>query len=345
MAAPRVIHIVPLGRVPDHHLLTASRAVRERFGCQPVVVPAMPIPAAARHSERQQLDADALLELLFDEVSFDVCRVLGITADDIFAENRNFVFGYAHMRDRVAIVSVARLGAQAQVDKAVVHELGHTFHAPHCTQGRCVMRQVEHLHELDDLEIDFCRGCAAKIRAAVGRAADDPECLFELAGSFMRRRRPARAVQAFTAACSRDPGNAHYANDLGVAFLALGERAAATQAFRRAIELAPSYPHAYYNLGIVFRERGDVAEADAHFAAALERDTDSRSAHRYLGILHQDYFFDPPRARAYLERYVALGGTDVDVRRRLRVLSRRGLNELSTSSRRLIDLIESTAPV
>src|SRR5262249_62077077 len=131
-------------------------------------------------------------------------------------------------------------------------------------------------------------------------------------------------------------------NALGVAYLPLAARSASPRACRRGIDLAPDFPHAYYTLGILFRERGDISTADTLFSAALERDTDTCSAHRYLGILHQDYFQDPPRARAHLERYVALGGTDIDVRRRLRLLTRRALSEIATSSRRLI---ESTVPV
>jgi Flp pilus assembly protein TadD len=240
------------------------------------------------------------------------------------------------------MVSTARLTVAAQLEKAVVHELGHTFHAPHCPQVRCVMHQVEHLHQLDRLDSDLCAACTARVNVVIAQSIHSAEALFDLGGSYMRRRRHAKAVLAYQAAGARNPENPHYANDLGVALLALGERLAAHEAFQRAVALDPNYPHAYYNLGIIFRERGDVGTADGLFAAALERDGDARSAHRYLGILHQDYFQDPPRARAYLERYVALGGSDGEVRRRLRQLTRRGMDELATTSRRLI---ESSLPI
>jgi predicted Zn-dependent protease len=343
MAGARIVQIVPLGHVPYQPLIAAAVTIRARFDCQPVIVAPVAIPPAARRPDRRQLDADLLLELLFDRLTLDTCRIIGITADDTFAEGRNFVFGYAHMRDRVAMVSTARLTAGAHLEKAIVHELGHTFHAPHCPHPRCVMHQVEHLFQLEGLDSDMCLACTMRVRAVVEQSLDSAESLFDLAGSYMRRRRHAKAATAYQAASDRDPDNPHYANDLGVALLALGERAEALAAFRRAIMLDPTYPHAYYNLGIIFRERGDVGTADGLFAAAIERDGDLRSAHRYLGILHQDYFQDPPRARAYLERYVALGGTDGEVRRRLRQLTRRGMDELAMNSRRLI--IESTAPV
>jgi archaemetzincin len=352
MHEPRVIQIVPIGQVSRDDLLAAAATTRKVFNAEAVVMPAVPIPEHAFRADRLQHDADALLELLFDKLSLDVSRVIGITEVDLFAEGRNFVFGYAHMRDRVAVFSTRRLkdafwgrpanpaAYRLRIDKALIHELGHTFHAAHCAEPRCVMRQVEHLWQLDELTVELCASCETRIGVVAARGVSSAEALFELAGSYMRRRRFGRAVAAYTAACGRAPENPHYANDLGVALLATGDRAAAAVAFQRAVVLCPELPHAYYNLGIVFREGGDVATADRFFAEALLRDADLRQAHRYLGILHQDYFQDPPRARAYLERYVAMGGEDVEVRRRLRQIQRdldpRGMDELACTSRRLI---------
>jgi archaemetzincin len=342
MAAQRVVHLITLGRVPRDHLHAVAAVVHDRFGARTAIGPAVQPPAGAWNAGRLQFDADFILDSLFDRLGLDVFRIVGLTGADLYADERNYVFGYAHMRDRVAVVSTARLLTLGHLEKAVVHELGHTFHAPHCTATRCVMRQVEHLWQLDDLDDRYCAGCAARIDDVARRPVDGAESFFELAGSYMRRQRFAHAVAAFGAACERDPANAHYANDLGVAHLALGERAPAAGAFERAIALAPELPHAYYNLGIIFRERGDIPMADALFGAALARDADLRAGHRYLGILHQDYFQDPPRARAHLERYVALGGADVEVRRRLSQLARRAMHELASDSRVFLEY--STTP-
>jgi predicted Zn-dependent protease len=352
MHAPRVIQIVPIGPVAREDLLASAATTKRVFGAEAVVMPAIPLPIRALRADRDQFDADAVLDTLFDKLSLDVCRVVGVTEVDLFAEGRNFVFGYAHMRDRVAVFSTCRLkdafwgrhenpAAYAlRIDKALVHELGHTFHAPHCTESRCVMRQVEHLWQLDELAMDLCVSCNERISVVASRGVDGAESLFELAGSYMRRRRYAKAVAAYSAACALDPPNPHYANDLGVALLAIGERGGAARTFERAIFLNPELPHAYYNLGIVFRESGDVRQADKLFTEALSRDPDIRQAHRYLGILHQDYFQDPSRALAYLERFVALGGEDLEVQRRLKQIRRdvdpRGMEELACTSRRLI---------
>jgi archaemetzincin len=307
-----------------------------------VIQPAIAPPRRAFRPERGQYDADVILDVLFDRLDATTLRIVGVTETDLFAEGRNFVFGYAHMRDRVATFSTLRLREGdaerygSRIDKALTHELGHTFHAPHCPRPRCVMHQVEFLWQLDDLSPDYCDLCRHKVHATLSRGTDDPLTWFELAGSYMRRRRFARAAAAYTAAVERDPGNAHYANDLGVALLALGDKAGAARAFRRAQLLAPELPHAYYNLGIVCRETGDRRAADRCFRQAIEREKDRCSAYRYLGMLHHDYFRDVVRARAYLERYRSLGGDDPDALRRLNGLSSLDASNLVT---------ESTAPV
>jgi archaemetzincin len=324
----RTIHILPLGGVAPDVLDRIAASARERFDCGCEVLPISPMPASSYRGARNQYDADELLEILFERLPPHVLRLVGVCELDLFAEGRNFVFGYAHMRDRVAVFSTLRLhdgdATQfvARVDKALTHELGHTFHAPHCEQPACVMHQVEFLWQLDELPHDYCASCDERISQVAFVEPSRADKLFEHAGAHMRRRRFARAAAVYAEACAREPHFASYHNDHGVALLATGDHPAATRAFERAAALSPGTPHAYYNLGIVARERGDVAAADAFFAEALARERDPRAAHRYLGVLHQDYFHDAERARTYLSRYRALGGEDVDVRRRLETIDR-----------------------
>jgi archaemetzincin len=351
-ARPRVIQVVPLGPVASEDLTLIAATIRALYDCHVEVSPETPLPAHAFRPGRGQHDADILLESLFDRLELDTLRIIGVTEQDLFADGRNFVFGYAHMRDRVAIFSTLRLHERywrredddrlykSRIHKALTHELGHTFHVPHCEMPRCVMHQVEFLWQLDELDPTYCRTCEAKVHNISRRGVDTPDSIFELAGSYMRRRRFPRAAAAYATAAERDPGNAHYHNDHGVALLALGERAAAARAFQRAIQLQPAFPHAYYNLGIVCRERGDARTADYFFDEAVKRDDDARSANRYLGVLHMDYFNDTPRARRYLERFRVLGGDDPDVRRRLGELAR---DPIAMTSIQVVT--ESSAPV
>lgn len=332
LSPSQIIQLLPLGPILRRELAAMARTIAVRFDCRCEVLPVEPLPAAAYRAGRRQYDADVLLEHLFDRLDPPVLRLVAVTQADLYAEGRNFVFGYAHMRDRVAVFSTLRLEERywerpdapalyrARVDKALTHELGHTFHAPHCEANGCVMHQVEFLWQLDQLPPDYCEACRGQVAAALARDVGGVETLYELAGSYMRRRRFARAATVYAQAAEVGPGDANVHNDHGVALLAIGDRAAAGRAFERSRQLRPELPFAWYNLGIVRREEGDVDGADDCFAEALRRDEDPRAAHRYLGVLHQDYFRDPARARRHFEQFRVLGGDDLEVVRRLRLL-------------------------
>src|SRR6185436_19085774 len=72
-------------------------------------LPETPIPAAHFDRARGQYDADRLLELLFENLPDPALRIVGVLDADMYAAGRTFVFGYAHLRDGVAVYSVARL--------------------------------------------------------------------------------------------------------------------------------------------------------------------------------------------------------------------------------------------
>jgi tetratricopeptide (TPR) repeat protein len=205
---------------------------------------------------------------LVDQFPDDSSRVLGITERDMFAAGRPYVFGYGHLRDRVAIVSTARLderwfGRPAQESllrlrlyKAAVHELGHTAGSPHCNSTVCIMREVADLEALDALPLWYCESCMRRTREQLLVAPTAPEAQFSLGAALLRRRRYERAVDALGRAATGDPGNAVYQNDLGVALLRRGEKRAAMQAFQRARRLRPELPEPAYNMRLC--ERGMV---------------------------------------------------------------------------------------
>ena len=90
----------------------------------------------------------------------------------------------------------------SRLEKAIVHELGHTYQAPHCPERDCVMRQVQSLSQLDELPADLCPSCETRIANVANRGVHHPDGLIELAGSYLRRRRYGRAIAAYSAACA-----------------------------------------------------------------------------------------------------------------------------------------------
>lgn len=318
------IAVLPLGNIPAEELVWVEEVIRSRFGMDTMLLPGVHIPAVCYDPARQQYDADRLLDLLFDRLPNGATRILGVLSDDMFAAGRTFVFGYAHLRDGVAIYSMARLREewyerrnntekqQTRSLRCIVHELGHTFGNPHCEESECVMHAVSQVDSLDRLGANYCESCHRRVRSASRIAATSAEGLFNRASALLRRHHLPQAIAAYRCATEKAPHQPRYFNDLGVALLASADRDGARAAFHRATELRADFPHPYYNLGILCRENGG-AEAEHFFTEGLRRDPDKLAGNRYIARLYEELFRDFHRACKHYRTYIELGGNDPDV--------------------------------
>lgn len=251
-AAP--IAVQPLGDVPRDQLRLLERVLFDAFGAATVVLRPAPLPQRAWSAARGQHDADLLLDELFARLPERCLRIVGVTDADVFIAGRTFVFGYAHLTDGMALYSVRRLhepfyGRPERADlvpervlRAVVHEVGHTFGAPHCDDAACVMRTVSHVETLDALAPRYCADCLARVRDGLGVAPWSARGRWERGLAWLRRRDYARAVQSLEHAVRSAPQEPTYHHDLGIARLAAGDHDGARGAFRRSLELAPGRP-------------------------------------------------------------------------------------------------------
>lgn len=99
--------------------------------------------------------------------------ILGLTAHDLSAPGRSYVFGEATMGGRWAVVSLARLGAPGPASPRLLdrlcsealHEIGHLSGLEHCSAPTCVMSVSSAVAAIDAKSAGFCAGCEARFRA------------------------------------------------------------------------------------------------------------------------------------------------------------------------------------
>ena len=90
--------------------------------------------------------------------------------------------------------------------------------------------------------------------------------------------------------------------------------------FTAAIRLDPAYGDAYFNRAMVFSSRAKFKQAAEDLLNAVRYKPKDPEAHLWLGRLYEEKFEDRmTSAMDHYEKYVDLGGTDTDVREKVKV--------------------------
>lgn len=139
------------------------------------------------------------------------------------------------------------------------------------------------------------------------------------------------AVDQFTKAIKADPelAEAYYGRGAANVKLRLSrstegdvrvyeDRALAD--FTAAIRLDPAYADAYFNRAMVLSSRARFKAAAEDLLNAIRFKPKDPEAHLWLGRLYEEKFEDRmPSAMDHYEKYVDLGGTDTDVREKVKM--------------------------
>ncbi len=147
--------------VPSEAVELVRRNLEDTYPVQVEVVGERPLPVEAYHPEREQYNAELLLENLLREegISFWVIQ------EDIYCPSMNFVFGLASIY-RGAILSLNRLNSSDLIKKEAIHEMGHVLGLNHCL-NHCVMQYSNSLWEAKWKPTTLCDECRRKIELFV----------------------------------------------------------------------------------------------------------------------------------------------------------------------------------
>jgi archaemetzincin len=166
--------IIPFGEIDREVLDVIASRLREAFGCDTVIHPAVPVPSQAYNPARQQYRSTEVLRLLKKSTSGGRERVLGIIDLDLYVPDLNFVFGEADVTAGVTVISLTRLRQEfygrrpyraiflLRAAKEAMHELGHTIGFGHCPDPRCIMHFSNSLDDTDRKGPGFCSRCKGR---------------------------------------------------------------------------------------------------------------------------------------------------------------------------------------
>jgi archaemetzincin len=173
------LRIVPVGTgFPLELRKRLGESVSRTFGCSVSTDEPAIDPEFAFDLARGQYYASRLLERLSVCVGADDGRVLGVTMLDLYVPVLTFVFGEAQLSGRCAVISAHRLREEfyglparaelvaERLEKAALHELGHTYGLHHCEDWECVMASAHAVERVDVKGSTFCAECLRQIRLA-----------------------------------------------------------------------------------------------------------------------------------------------------------------------------------
>ncbi|MBI2396030.1 MAG: hypothetical protein HYV09_41085 [Deltaproteobacteria bacterium] len=174
-----VVHLVPLGDVPQLDLEVAAAGMRSRAPLSISIEKREPLPDAAKTTEKGRFSADALLTFLQKITAAPGEKVLGVTDVDIVTPKNGVanwgVLGLGALDGKMCVISTFRMrrkwepggGApealvRERLWKISLHEIGHTLGLPHCPNAGCLMEDAQGTVKTVDSETALCATCRAR---------------------------------------------------------------------------------------------------------------------------------------------------------------------------------------
>ena len=180
------VDLLPVGALPPGTLeaLAARLSRRVEVACHVLPPAALPVK---RIPNRDQLDANTLLEAVESRATSEARLLVGVTAQDIAVPVFTFVFGLARQGGRACVVSLARTEPSfyglppdpARRDERavaeVLHEMGHLATLEHCPDRGCLMSFAGSVERVDTRGSRFCAACAERVPAWMRGPAPPPD--------------------------------------------------------------------------------------------------------------------------------------------------------------------------
>lgn len=242
--------------------------------------------------KRQQLDAREALELMFRDRASDAVAEINITAVDIFEPAKPYVFGLASLTDRVAVVSLARIGGRKTSDrlrKLVLHETAHTLGLHHHDDEDCVMRQDPTVASLDAAPRRPCAQCRRELAASAQHLARPGQIALDRGRSHLIRGESEAARTLLLGTVWAQEYDAEVLTEFGVAFHEAQKWDDAVGVLKFVVqELDADNARAHVHLGLAYQMRGnegDIDRAIEHFERAVQLKPEWTTVAAHINVL------------------------------------------------------------
>lgn len=169
-----IILLQPLQFTDTATLQLLKDSVAHFYSVTVIIAPDIPFPAHTYYKPRNRYRADSTIKWLKQLKPDSVRTMVGITNEDISvskAEHKDYgVMGLGYSPGHACIVSTFRPSKtatskthlQQRILKLVLHEMGHNFGLPHCSNQECFMVDAEGQMKLDR-EKELCTSCRRKL--------------------------------------------------------------------------------------------------------------------------------------------------------------------------------------
>lgn len=127
------------------------------------------------------------------------------------------------------------------------------------------------------------------------------------------------ALASFSYAIKNNPNSAEAYYRRGNVYLDLKKDEAAINDYTTALRINPFLINAYFNRGLAYEARGDYKKSLQDFLKVVELQPDDADAHKNIGIIYDTYVVGgQTKALVHYKRYLELGGTDEDIKQRVK---------------------------
>lgn len=161
-----------------------KKAIEDYYNVDVQLLPERKLPKSANvnvKSPRQR--ADSIINIQRRNMRENLDYIMGLTESDISVTKRDAagkikfpeqkycdfgIMGLAYCPSNSCVVSGYQLKHKevhfGKFKKVVIHELGHNFGLPHCSDKKCVMTDaVERIATIDNARPELCNKCKQKL--------------------------------------------------------------------------------------------------------------------------------------------------------------------------------------